>query len=189
MKKKHLPIIIVTLLAVSGVFIFSQNKNTPSTSIASDYKDATYILDGKNVILKNTRDKSSDQVDSSGELVYYFGNDLITDLNSDGYSDTVFLVTKQTSRGEILYYVVGAIYTTRGYIGTDGYYLGDRIAPQTINVSKQGNHKNVIVVNYAKRKEREQITVQPSLGASVYLKLDEHNRWGIVMQDFEGEHK
>src|SRR3989344_1371511 len=70
----------------------------------------------------------------------------------------------------------------------EGYYLGDRIAPQNINLSPNPRHKSVVVVNYADRLPGEPMTAQPSLGQSAYLKLDsESMMWGIVEPDFEGE--
>ena len=73
-------------------------------------------------------------------------------------------------------------------MGSDGYLLGDRIAPQTIEVSPNPRHKDVIVVNYADRAPGEPMSSQPSIGKSAYLKLDiESMMWGIVEPDFEGE--
>ena len=69
-----------------------------------------------------------------------------------------------------------------------GNLLGDRIAPQTTLVSRNPRHKNVIVVNYGDRRPDEPMTAQPSVGKSVYLKLDAKTvRWGIVVPGFEGE--
>ena len=49
-------------------------------------------------------------------------------------------------------------------------------------------HKNVIVVNYADRAPGEPFTTQPSVGKSIWLKLDPQSRqWGTVEQNFEGE--
>jgi len=95
------------------------------------------------------------------------------------------LLTQETGCSGTFYYVVAAINTGNGYIGSDGYFLGDRIAPQTIEISKNPKHKNVIVVNYADRNLNEPMIAQPSIGKSVYLKLDENNRWGIVEPDFQ----
>lgn len=73
-------------------------------------------------------------------------------------------------------------------MGSDGYLLGDRIAPQTIKMSPNPRHKNMIVTNYVDRAANESMNVQPSIGKSVYLKLDTSSRiWGIVEPDFEEE--
>ena len=44
---------------------------------------------------------------------------------------------------------VAALNTEAGWIGSQTTLLGDRIAPQTTELSQNPNHKNVIVVNYA----------------------------------------
>jgi hypothetical protein len=55
-------------------------------------------------------------------------------------------------------------------------------------VSQNPVQKNVVVFNYAERKPGEPMTASPSVGKSVYLKLDPVSmRWGIVVPDFEGE--
>lgn len=163
-------IILVGGLFVSNSFIFKEKQAyTPN-----DYKDIEYIIEGEKIIL--------------GGEVSYFGNKLVTDLNEDGRDDVVFLITHEPGGSGTFYYVVAALNTNNGYVGSDGYLLGDRIAPQTTEVSRNPRHKNVIVVNYADRDRGEPMTAQPSMGKSAYLKLDlEHMQWGIVVPDFEGE--
>lgn len=163
-------IIIVGGLFVSNSFIFKEKQ----AYTTNDYKDIEYIIEGEKIIL--------------GGEVSYFGNELVTDLNEDGRDDVVFLITHEPGGSGTFYYVVVALNTNNGYIGSDGYLLGDRIAPQTTEVSRNPRHKNVIVVNYADRDRGEPMTAQPSIGKSAYLKLDlEHMQWGIVVPDFEGE--
>jgi hypothetical protein len=84
--------------------------------------------------------------------------------------------------------VVAALNKESGFVGSDGYLLGDRIAPQTTEASQNPKHKNVIVVNYADRAQGEPMTARPSVGKSAYLKLDvPRMQWAIVVADFEGE--
>lgn len=56
----------------------------------------------------------------------------------------------------------------------------DRIAPQTINDMGNG----VVVVNYAERGEDEPMTTEPSIGKSLFLKLDDNNEWIPVKSSF-----
>jgi heat shock protein HslJ len=114
----------------------------------------------------------------------YFGNELKTDLNGDGREDTFFLLTQETGGSGTFYYGVGALNTVDGYVGTQGLFIGDRIAPQTTN---KGDG-NIVVVNYAVRKAGEDFSVRPSLGKSLWLKLDPATlQFGEVVQNFEGE--
>lgn len=164
MKSNHKNIfifLIIFLILILVGIIFSERH---------DPKSAKYIIDGKQV---------------EGR---YFGNEYKTDLNNDGREDVVSLITQEPGGSGIFYYVVAAIKTDDGYIGSDGYFLGDRIAPQTIEISKNPRHKKVIVVNYADRSAGEPMTTQPTISKSIYLKLDAENMiWGIVEPDFEGE--
>jgi hypothetical protein len=168
--KTTLSIIALIVIVAAGFFVF----NSRSGEVASNYKDAKYLIDGKE--------------ESLGGALSYFGNDLKTDLNNDGREDVVFLVTDQAGGSGTFFYAVAALNTENGYIGSDGYFLGDRIAPQNIELSRNAQHKNVVVVNYADRKSSDPMTIEPSVGKSAYLKLDTLTmQWGIVEPNFEGE--
>lgn len=165
----------IVVVLVGGFFVLNSyiyhQKQAPT-----DYKAATYFIDGKPTTIDGTTTR-------------YFGNELKTDLNADGIPDLAFIITQSPGGSGTFYYLVGAIQdATNGYSGTDGYLLGDRIAPQTIEESRNPKQKNVIVVSYADRKPTDPMTTEPSIGKSVYLKLDiEHMQWAIVEPNFEGE--
>jgi heat shock protein HslJ len=140
------------------------------------YRDATFSIDGREMRL------------GESDALQYFGNELITDLTGDGRDDVVFLVTHTPGGSGTFYYVVAAIQTEARYVGSDGYLLGDRIAPQTTVASQDERQVGVVVVNYADRALDEAMIVQPSIGRSVYLKIDPIAlRWGVVEPDFPGE--
>lgn len=166
-----------TLITIAVLVVFVLLVIAVSASFSSpDYKDATFLIDGKEVVL--------------GGEVRYFGNDFKTDLDGDGREDVAFIVTHDAGGSGTFYYVVAAVNTEDGYVGSDGYLLGDRIAPQVINASQNPRHVRVIVANYADRAQGEPMTAAPSVGKSAYLKLDLASmRWGIVEADFEGEER
>lgn len=179
MNKTLTNILLAAIILIGGFLIFNfyTNKNKPEDEqvvAPKNYKEIEYMIEGKSLGL-------------GGELDY-FGNELFTDLNDDGRDDVVFLVTHQPGGSGTFYYAVSALDTGNGYVGSDGYLLGDRIAPQNIQLSPNPKHMNVIVVNYADRLAGEPMTTQPSVGKSAYLKLDvDQMQWGIVVPDFEGE--
>ncbi|MBI4118212.1 MAG: hypothetical protein HY455_01585 [Parcubacteria group bacterium] len=157
---------------------------------AANYKDAEYVIEGERVTLKDGVSETDIEIGSASATVTtkYFGNELKTDLDGDGREDVVFLLTQNRSGSGTFFYVVAARNTEEGYVGSDGYFLGDRIAPQTTEVSRNPRHKYVIVVNYADRAAGEPMTARPSLGKSAYIKLDPVSmQWGIVEPNFEGE--
>jgi hypothetical protein len=184
---------IIVLVIVGGVVYFYNpdlfGDKQQEAVFASDYKNAEYIIEGQQIKLENGLAETEVAPSSASKIITrYFGNELKTDLNGDGREDVAFLITQETGGSGTFFYVVGALNTENGYIGSDGYLLGDRIAPQNINVSQNPNHKYVIVANYADRALGEPMTTQPSMGKSAYLKLDvERMQWGIVIPDFEGE--
>lgn len=194
------------ILIVGGAYwLYTSHAAVQQPQGASDYKNATYTIAGNAVTLSNgeaeqtvapdsTTSTSSGQAGSpqagsaSKLTTKYFGNDFTTDLNGDGVPDVVFLLTQSAGGSGTFFYAVAALNTPHGWLGSDGYLLGDRIAPQTINASPNPQQKGVVVVNYADRAAGEPMTTQPSQGKSVYLKLDPATmQWGIVQPNFEGE--
>ena len=178
-------VIVAVVALVLGCSSNSENPAAPGT----DYTNAAYVVEGERIKLADGLAEGETSPGSASRIVTrYFGNELKTDLNADGREDVVFLLTQQRGGSGTFFYAVAALNTDAGYVGSDGYLLGDRIAPQTTVVSRDSRHKNVVVVNYRDRMPNEPMTTQPSVGKSVYLKLDpETVRWGIVAQDFEGE--
>jgi len=183
--------LLVAVILIVGSLILHQRSMKEHTDIVAppDYKNISYTIDGEKVDLMNGVAETEAAPGSASKTVTrYFGNVLHTDLDSDGQEDVVFLLTQETGGSGTFFYVVAARKTAQGYEGSDGYFLGDRIAPQTIEESQDPDHANVIVVNYADRNADEPMTATPSVGKSVYLKLDTARmQWGIVLPDFEGE--
>ena len=118
--------------------------------------------------LKNgVAESSPSPVSASKTITKYFGNEVKGDFNSDGSTDIAFLVTQTNGGSGTFYYVVTALKIKDGYKGTNGFLLGDRIAPQTTEY-KEGE----IVVNYADRRLSEPMTTDPSIGVSRYFKIE-----------------
>ncbi len=190
MYKTLLVVASVIAVLVGGFFALnSYIYNEKQAPRVADYKNTTYVIDGQRVALVNGIAEIDAAPGSASKITtQYFGNDFVTDLNGDGRDDVVFLLTQNQGGSGTFYYAVSALNTEEGYVGSDGYLLGDRVAPQSIDLSPNPRHTEVIVVNYVERKEGEPMTAAPSVGKSVYLKLDtERMQWGIVEPDFEGE--
>ena len=183
-------VILALVVLVGGCSSNSENQPEEQAAVpGTEYRNAEYVIEGQRIKLADGLAEADTSPGSASRIVTrYFGNELKTDLNGDGREDVVFLLTQQRGGSGTFFYAVAALNTTAGYLGSDGYLLGDRIAPQTTVVSRNPRHKNVIVVNYGDRRPDEPMTARPSVGKSVYLKLDaETVRWGIVVPGFEGE--
>ncbi len=192
MKKLFISAAILTTILLFLLVILklknSDDRNTRSI-YANDYKNAEYLIDKQKVKLENGYASTEKGPGSASKsTTRYFGNELKTDLNGDKREDVVFLITQEHGGSGIFFYVLAAVNTEYGYIGSDGYLLGDRIAPQSTTISPNPKHRNVVVVNYADRRPEEPMTTRPSIGKSAYLKLDpETMQWAIVVPNFEGE--
>lgn len=179
--------VIIVCLLLTGLFFYI-NKGTQEVA-SSDPKNAEYMIDGQRAKLKNGIAETETATSSVSKIITsYFGNELKTDLNGDGREDVAFILTQERVDSGTFFYAVAALNTDQGYIGSDGYLLGDRIAPQSTNLSPNPRQKYVVVFNYADRAPGEPMTTRPSIGKSVYLKLDPATmQWGIVIPNFEGE--
>ena len=155
----------------------------------SDPKNTSYMLDGQHVQLIDGKAEVEAAPGSATKIVTsYFGNEVTADLNGDGRKDVAFIITQTTGGSGTFYYAVAALNTPDGWMGSDGYLMGDRIAPQATTLSQNPKQKGVVVFNFAERAPGEPMTAQPSVGKSVYLKLDPASmQWGIVEPNFEGE--
>lgn len=171
------------------LFSYEKVSEEPTETATADYRNAEYLIEGERVKLTDGYAETETLTGAAAKTITrYFGNELQTDLDGDGREDVAFLLTQERGGSGVFFYAVAALNTSAGYLGSDGYFLGDRIAPQTTNVSPNPRHKNVIVVNYADRAAGEPMTAEPREGKSVYLKISPGTRqWGIVVPDFEGE--
>lgn len=165
----------------------SVSDESPATP--SSHLDATYEINGERVELSEGYSEVQISPDSAATVATrFFGNELFTDLDGDGDEDVAFILSQETGGSGVFYYAVAALQADSGYQGSDGYLLGDRIAPQSTDESPNPRHKNVVVFNYADRFAGESMTTPPSIGKSVYLKIvPDSLRWAIVEPDFEGE--
>ena len=180
-----LVIILVGFFAIQ----YGGKKISDKADKAISPKDATYIIDGQSVTLKDGVSVASSTPDSTSTITtQYFGNEVTHDFDGDGRPDTAFILTQNTGGSGTFFYVVAALNTADGYVGSDAVLLGDRVAPQTTEMSQNKSTPDVIIVNYADRKAGEAFTVQPSVGKSIWLKLDTKTmQFGEVVQNFEGE--
>ncbi len=141
MNKKLEPILIFLAIIIIAVMYLSFH--SAGTKDVSDYKNATYQI--------GTR---------------YFGYESKGDLNGDRAEDVAFLLTEDNGGSGTFYYVVVALRTDTGYIGTNAIILGDRIAPQSTQIQN-----DEVIVNYADRLPTDPMTAQPSVGISRYFKI------------------
>lgn len=198
MSKKYLIGLVILLVVLAGFIALkpaSQNEETQNDqALAKDYKNTSYTIEGQSIPLIDGVSEIEATPGSAAKIITrYFGNEIKHDLNDDGQEDVIFLLTQERGGSGQFFYAVAALNTPTGYVGSNAFLLGDRIAPQSINIDEgtttQGTtRENVIVVNFATRKPNEPFTSKPTVGKSVWIKLDPATmQFGEVAQNFEGE--
>ncbi|GEM_PF-1910910 len=167
MKKTYIIVGIIALIVVGIVIWYSSRPNTSIGPVVTDYKNATYTIDGQPVTLVNGYAETPAAPGSASKVVtQFFGNEATGDLNGDGLADTAFILTQNSGGSGTFFYVVAALVTGDGYKGTNAVLLGDRIAPQSTEIAG-----GKLIVNYADRNPDEPMTAAPSLGVTKYLNV------------------
>ncbi len=139
----------------------------PTVIATPDYKNTTIEVEGIPVQLINGESEVASAPGSASKIITrYFGNEAFGDLNGDSRDDTAILLTQNSGGSGTFFYVVVALRTSSGCLGTNAVLLGDRIAPQTTSIED-----GMLVVNYADRKPDESFATQPSVGVTKYLKI------------------
>ena len=158
----------VLILVALAVFFLARTYYKSAPLISSpDYKNISYKIDNRDITLKDGISELDIVPGSASKLITtYFGNEAHSDLNSDGTEDVAFILTQSGGGSGTFYYVVAALKINDVYRGTNAILLGDRIAPQNIEI-KNGQ----IIANYADRKPGEPMTTPPSVGRSKYITL------------------
>ena len=97
-----------------------------------------------------------------------FGEPVFGDLNDDGLADKAVWLTENPGGSGTFFYAEFLMNTGSGYKATNAVFLGDRIAPQTLEISD-----GRAVYNFAERKADEPMTTLPSVGKSVWINYDQ----------------
>lgn len=177
--------VLVVVLIIGFFALNSFIYNEKQATAGKDEKNAEYVIGGKRVqLVDGVYEEEAAPGSASKIITQYFGNGLVTDLNADGKDDQVFLITQDTGGSGTFFYVVAALQTDRGYVGSEALLLGDRISPQQTRL----NDDNNIEVTFADRKPGEHFGVPTSVGKSLVLKFDPvAMQFGEVVENFEGE--
>lgn len=179
-------LVVLTSILVIKVYKFNDNRNNtaiPKTKLA-DVKNINYTVNGETFTLVNgVASKEITPTSVTKNTLSIFGEPVYSDFNKDGLNDAAILLVNNLGGSGMFYYAALAIATGSTYTTTNTLLLGDRIAPQTINIEK-----GRAVYNYAERKANEPMTTRPSIGKSLYINYD--TKTGMIgewVKDFEGE--
>lgn len=138
MMKKIPPALLIVIIIFLACIVFVFLRKPYAKEAAPDYRDTAFKL-----------------------KMSYFGDDAFGDFNGDGKQDVAYIVTQDNGGSGTFYYIVAALRTDTGYVGTDPILLGDRIAPKNIQVSG-----DAIIVDYVDRALSDPMTAPPSINVS-----------------------
>ncbi len=152
--------------------------------VPSTPNSIAYTIDGAEYVLSDgVYTAPTAPGSASMTTVRLFGEPVYGDLDKDGDDDAAVLLTYSADGSGTFYYAAIARKSGDTYTSTNALLLGDRIAPQTVEIN-EGN----AVYNYAVRMEGEPMTTPPSMGKSTWIHLDSTTgEIGELVKDFEGE--
>jgi hypothetical protein len=185
---------LLLLIVIVGVirFNFNPGGDVLSGKNPPDVKNMSYVVDGETFILKDGKAEKQYVSGSAGSpqagsasknTLMIFGEPVYGDLDKDGDIDAATILVNKSPGSGTFYYAVFAINNGASQKTTNTILLGDRIAPQTVEI-----HDGRAVFNYAERKADEPMSAQPSVGKSVWVNLDtKTGEIGESIKDSEGE--
>lgn len=142
--------------------VFSEKGTSPDGESPAN---CAFLIEGEPVRL---RDGKVDQVPASGSTkkikTIIFDDRTKGDLVGGGHDDVVVLLLQDSGGSGSFYYVAAALKTGNGYKGTNAIFMGDRIAPPTVEI-----HGHTIVVNYAERYPWQEFATKPSIRRSRFF--------------------
>jgi hypothetical protein len=131
--------------------------------------NATYLIEKQAVELVNGRAEVQAAPGSAIKITTaVFGKPAYGDLNRDGREDAALFLMHDPGGSGTFYYVAAAISAGDIYQGTNAVLLGDRVFPRTILI-----RSGVIVVEFDDRSTDQPMAAAPSIGKTMYLKLNE----------------
>lgn len=177
-------IIFIGAVIILGIYRFTSPKKTEVGITPGDVKNISYTINGVSYMLSGG--KTEVEVASGSaekQTVMIFGEPVYADLNGDSVEDAAVMLTTSGEGSGTFYYAALAIASGTTFVSTNPLLLGDRIAPQAIEIND-----GVAVYNYAIRSIGEPFTTQPSLGKSLHIYYDKKTgEIGELVKNFEGE--
>ncbi|MBA6413389.1 hypothetical protein H2508_09730 [Parahaliea sp. F7430] len=131
-------------------------------------KNASFTLDGTLIELVNGVSSEPIANSSSRTTTRYLGGEAVGDLNGDGLEDFSFWVAQNAGGSGTFYYVVVALKRPSGYTTTNAFFVGDRIVPETMQISRGSQE---LQVNFNERARGEPMSTLPSKPATLLLKV------------------
>jgi len=162
-------ILILIIIIIAGFFVYKKMFNS-SSEVVFDHLNATYAIEGTSYTLKDGKLEQEIMPGSATKIkIVAWGKPAVGDLNNDGFDDAALLLVRDTGGSGTFFYVAVALKDprTEQAIGINAVLLGDRVAPQNISV-----YQGRVELNYADRYPWEPFSIQPSVGKTKVLMVE-----------------
>lgn len=165
--KKLIPILIILALALFGFYVYkTQEKIETPNEIGSSFRpemnSGSFEIEGEMVVLSNGRGQiTGEDFESEIELI---SDKAFGDLNGDGKEDSASFLAYTSGGSGIFIYVVGYTSGPVGYKGSQGFFVGDRVAPVSLDI-----RNGVLFVEYLDRASGEPFSAEPTVSRSLEL--------------------
>jgi hypothetical protein len=174
LNRESVGLIILGVIGIGGCRSPEQNAENrervsqPPAEATTFGRNASFTVNGTLVRLVNGVSSAPMENSSAGTTTRYLGSEAEGDLNGDGLEDLAFWVTQESGGSGTFYYVVVALKNAGGYTTTNAFRIGDRIAPQNMQIRSDARELHV---NFADRKRGEPMTTPPSEAKVLLLKV------------------
>lgn len=186
-KKNKIAVVLVLIVLFGGLYFVFNNSNLlnnstttetevptvtlePEMSVqpGSDPLNATYNIEGENITLVDGISEEQIPNSSTKIVTQVWGTHVTTDLTGNEVQNPALILTQDPGGSGTFYYVAAAVREDDGYYGTNGIFLGDRIAPKTQEILEDGT----IVVNYVDRADDASMSDEPTEAMSRYFRVE-----------------
>jgi len=162
-------ILLIVIIAAFVIFYTTRDKSPteqieiPTASengvFHPDPSNATFIFDDGPITLSAGRNERSISPGSTFmEETVILDKLTYGDINADGRQDTILFLARYGAGSGTFIYVAAFVSGPIAYKGSKTVFLGDRIAPQSISVSK-----GIVAVEYLDREPSEALAAEPTV--------------------------
>lgn len=150
---------LLTLIIILGAaFFYATRDSAPeepvtkqddtATTFQPSALNTTFTIDDEEIMLKEGKADNITLLETAAS----------GDLNNDNKIDTVVLLAHSPGGSGVFIYVAAYVSGSLGYKGSNALFLGDRIAPQSISISK-----GMVTIRYLDRQEDEPFAAEPTV--------------------------
>ena len=142
--------------------VYAEVQNT------SPPENGTYLIENEWVRIADGRAETETAPGASSKTVTtLFAQPVYGDLDGNGEADAALLLIRKGGGSGSFFYVSSTLNVDGAYQGTNSVFLGDRIAPQNIEI-RSGR----IIVLYKDRRPDEAMVATPSVSKTKRLRLE-----------------